>query len=291
MKKSKVIERGFKGYNWEYNSLRPSNVPGGPVIKAYKPGNTYKKPFVEHPELCTDQGFHFCRKPEDVWQFYPPVPSNRYTYVSVPEGAGLTKGSCKSSTTILRIGEAIYDAFSFAKKFFKRTTEKTTYFNCNCVGENYAFYSEDSEVDSSICVIGIGNRQCLETDINPVIALGHNSLAHSSHRWAVTTKATSTSESKLGYAIGYNARAGKVAFSFPSAGAGCAEALSKQAVAIGGAFTTAFKGVAGSLFVCYFVDNCSEAAIATARVGDGGIEEGKWYKYYSTTNKWVECFL
>ena len=64
------------------------------------------------------------------------------------------------------------------------------------------------------------------------------------------------------------------------------EATSPRAAAVGTLFTS-FKGVNGSLFVCHFTNTQGQAAIATARVGEGNIKEDCEYRYDIQANKWI----
>ena len=95
----------------------------------YAENTTYKKVEDEDMRVCTDKGFHFCKEPEDVWHYYPPMNQGLpscYARVTIPEGAVVAEGLYLHPKAISNEMHIWYftSVFNFALSYFRRLEAK-----------------------------------------------------------------------------------------------------------------------------------------------------------------------
>lgn len=141
------LTEGFKGFD----------LSGCCVNKKYEPGHTYtvesKAPLV----CCTNTGLHFCTKPEDVWSYYGPH-RGKYATVTAHGKCDGWGDDSKRATKKLTVGGVFYDAFQYARNFFKRI--KANY--KSCMGSVYTESGYATEQGEATTIVGVGTNQCFE---------------------------------------------------------------------------------------------------------------------------------
>jgi hypothetical protein len=78
-------------------------------------GETYSKPEKDNPRTCSSDGFHYCNKLEDVFQFYSRSNNNRFCEIEVL--GKFTDDREKSVTTSLKVLREIPEAEIFEKLY------------------------------------------------------------------------------------------------------------------------------------------------------------------------------
>lgn len=83
--------KAFKGFDKNLKCKDQQFVIGEVVSKAFK----------ENPRLCSNEGFHYCSKLEDVYQFYSRGSGHRFCEIEVL--GGFTEDDQKGITTSLKV--------------------------------------------------------------------------------------------------------------------------------------------------------------------------------------------
>lgn len=95
-----LMEVGYKGLDEE---MRP--IKGDKSSPPFKIGGVYYKDNIDHPKLCSDQGYHFCKTLKQVFTHYPNDGKNRYFKIHTL--GNTTHSSDKSITTAFRLVEEV----------------------------------------------------------------------------------------------------------------------------------------------------------------------------------------
>ena len=86
----------------------------------YELNKTYEKEVKGTLAVCTDSGYHFCRKAEDTWYYYPPMRNGLpsvYADVTIPKGALVADGDDKSIANKIKVCNTT-NASGFAISYF-----------------------------------------------------------------------------------------------------------------------------------------------------------------------------
>ena len=90
-----------------YKGLSKDMVPtlGHGEKITYVIGETYSKPDIDNPALCSNDGYHYCNNLVDVFKHYPKNSTNRFFKIEVL--GKFTDGNDKSITTSFKLLEEI----------------------------------------------------------------------------------------------------------------------------------------------------------------------------------------
>lgn len=242
-KKITKVLKGFKGFRFGGYCLGNAR---------YEAGKTYDKKLTEEDllEPCSAEGYHFCKKAEEVWNWYPPIcgglPS-QYAEVEAPAGSFVNEppkgGFPKVISSKIHIANAFKGVWEFARDHFKKLQARLI---------NHGFSIYIAEPKAGFCapvhpavLVGSTGKQCL----NAHSGIGITDRAASavfSERLAVTTHDTSYSCAPVAIALRGGAGGSKLAV-----GGVYAEAISYGSVAMVLNTTGVAKGKKESLLVFY----------------------------------------
>lgn len=189
-KKVKQAITGFKGFLFSGRCA---------LNTKYAEAMTYKKVEDEDMRVCTDKGFHFCKEPEDVWHYYPPMKQGLpscYAQVTIPEGAVMAEGLYlhpKAISNEMHIW-AFTSAFNFARSYFRRLKAKTVdkVSAISVVAKKKGLCSPDT----GTIVIGSWSQQAISTPNGAIgITTKSKSIVKSPYL-AITADETSFSDSE-----------------------------------------------------------------------------------------------
>ena len=273
---------GFKGYLFRDNKLVCKT---GLSQLRYVPGRTYtKRKNIEKPELCSDEGYHFCEEAPMTWNYYPPMELTAYTLVEVPEKAHYTVGQDKCIATSLKIGDKILSYLQLAYSFFRRSHVETfgegrREIRVACDEKSYA------ETDQFANVIGSQDLQCLRADEGDAVYFGGYGAAFSCKGFAVASSVGSLAQSMYSIAVSLGTAVSPYMAVGLETAASMSDAKCGVGAAIGGGHTK-FIGDKGALFVCLYSLRSSRPEYAIARVGEKGIKPRTFYRWNGS--EWEE---
>lgn len=243
IKKIGKVFKGFKGFRFGGRCLGNAR---------YEAGKTYDKKLTEEDLLkpCSAEGYHFCKKAEEVWSWYPPIcgglPS-QYAEVEAPAGSFVNDppkgGFPKVISSQIHIANRFKDIWEFARDHFRKIKARL-------INHGFSIYIAEPKVgflapDDPAVLIGSLGNQCLNAR-NGIGVSDRSDSAVFSTRLAVTTHDTSYSCAAAAVALYGGACGSKVAV-----GGVYAEARSYGAVALVLNNTGVAKGKRESLLVFY----------------------------------------
>lgn len=266
MKKQEKETIGYKGF-LDDMTTRVLLDDEEPKVVSWKEGRTVRLRDKKPIELC-EHGLHFCRRPEDVLTYYPPVKYGKCCkYGEVVPKGDTVEGTTKSASRALLVKHVFDSIWDFAKLFSNSFRFALTSLRGWCVvntRQSIAGCTEDGE-DVLLCA----DNSAVKTGGAIVARCLHNSIIESSCSLAVLLEGNQNI-----------ARGRCVVVGRPTQGVLYAEVTSPAGVAViesaryGSGFSKVYvKGVYGSTFI--FLRQCLPPVIA--RVDNNKIMEGKYY--------------
>jgi hypothetical protein len=263
MGKDEII-KGFKGFD---KNLKCRDFQ-------YEIGKEYETD--KKPVRCTENGFHFCEHPMDVFSYYPPATS-RYGKVEGSGDVSRDNSDSKIAVQKIKIGAEI-SLHSFIEGAVKFIFSKTTLTkeNTNAERQKQASNSGDKGAASNSGYKGAASNSGY---YGAASNSGDNGAAsNSGDNGAASNSGDNGAASNSGYK-GAASNSGYNGAAFTVGNYSSSETNAKESVACGVGYRNKAKSNIGSWIVlAERNDNGEILTVKTARVDGKKIKENVWYE-------------